>query len=100
MSKRISRDEVARVAHLTRIRLDDPELDLVTQRLDAILGLVADLGDLDLTDVEPTDHPHSLSNVWRPDVTGPTLTNDEALAAAPDTEDGQFRVPTILGEAP
>lgn len=100
MSERISRDEVARVAHLARIRLDDTELDSITRRLDAILDRSAGLADLDLDDVEPTSHPHDLRNVWRPDETGPTLTADEALAAAPAHEDGQFSVPTILGEAP
>jgi aspartyl-tRNA(Asn)/glutamyl-tRNA(Gln) amidotransferase subunit C len=38
--------------------------------------------------------------VLRPDEVGPTLDPDEVLAAAPAVEDGQFRVPPVLGEAP
>ena len=34
------------------------------------------------------------------DEVGPTLDPDEVLAAAPAVEDGQFRVPPVLGEAP
>ena len=99
MSERISRDEVAQLAHLARFRLDDPELDHLTGRLDEILGYIAEWDALDLDDVEPTDHPHPTANVWRADEIGPTLAND-ALAGAPAAEDGQFVVPTILGEAP
>jgi aspartyl-tRNA(Asn)/glutamyl-tRNA(Gln) amidotransferase subunit C len=39
-------------------------------------------------------------NVLRPDVPRPGISRDEVLAAAPDAEDGRFRVPRILGEAP
>jgi aspartyl-tRNA(Asn)/glutamyl-tRNA(Gln) amidotransferase subunit C len=39
-------------------------------------------------------------NVLRDDVPGPSLDRDEVLAMAPAAEDGRFRVPRILGEAP
>ena len=48
----------------------------------------------------PTSHPYPLVNVLRPDVAGSTLAPDAALAGAPQAEEGRFRVPTILGEAP
>jgi aspartyl-tRNA(Asn)/glutamyl-tRNA(Gln) amidotransferase subunit C len=41
-----------------------------------------------------------LVNVFRPDDPRPGLDRDEVLAEAPAAEDGQFRVPRILGEAP
>jgi aspartyl-tRNA(Asn)/glutamyl-tRNA(Gln) amidotransferase subunit C len=37
--------------------------------------------------------------VFRPDDPRPGLDRDEVLAQAPAAEDGQFRVPRILGEA-
>jgi aspartyl-tRNA(Asn)/glutamyl-tRNA(Gln) amidotransferase subunit C len=37
-------------------------------------------------------------NVFRDDVVTPGITRDEALAAAPATEDDRFRVPRILDE--
>jgi aspartyl-tRNA(Asn)/glutamyl-tRNA(Gln) amidotransferase subunit C len=39
-------------------------------------------------------------NVLRPDVVRPGISREEVLAAAPEAEDGRFRVPRILGEAP
>jgi aspartyl-tRNA(Asn)/glutamyl-tRNA(Gln) amidotransferase subunit C len=50
--------------------------------------------------VEPTAHPYELVNVFRRDEVRPTLDRDEVLAQAPAAEDGQFRVPPVLGEAP
>lgn len=100
MAEHTSRDEVRQLADLMRLRFDDAELDQMVRSLDDVLGRVAVLADLDLDDVEPTIHLNDLHNVWRPDEVGPTLSNEEALAAAPATEAGQFSVPTILGETP
>jgi aspartyl-tRNA(Asn)/glutamyl-tRNA(Gln) amidotransferase subunit C len=96
----ISRDDVAHVARLARLELTDDELDTYTGQLAAVLDHAQDVEALDLADVPPTDHPLPLGNVLRPDVVGPTLAPEDALAAAPQAEDGRFRVPTILGEAP
>ena len=100
MTERISTDDVARVARLARLELGPDELESFTAQLGAVLDHAADLDSLDLDGVEPTTHPLPLSNVLRPDEVGPTLDPDEVLAAAPAVEDGQFRVPPVLGEAP
>lgn len=100
MSQHISRDDVAHVAKLARLRLTDDELDLYTTQLEAVLAHADDVEALDVGDVEPTAHPFPLVNVMRPDVVRPSLDRAEVLAAAPDVEDGQFRVPQILGEEP
>ena len=55
---------------------------------------------LELDDVPPTAHPYPLKNVLRPDVVSASVDTAEVLAAAPAVEDGRFRVPPILGEAP
>jgi aspartyl-tRNA(Asn)/glutamyl-tRNA(Gln) amidotransferase subunit C len=41
-----------------------------------------------------------LVNVFRDDVPVPSLDRDEVLDQAPAAEDGRFKVPRILGEAP
>jgi len=100
VTERISTDDVAHVAGLARLELGPDELESFTSQLAAVLDHAADLDSLDLDGVEPTAHPLPLSNVFRPDVVGPTLDLDEVLAVAPAVEDGQFRVPPVLGEAP
>ena len=100
MSARITRDDVAHVARLARLSLADDELDTFTAQLGAVLEHADDVAALDLAEVPPTSHPYPLVNVLRPDDVGATLERDDALAGAPQAEDGRFRVPTILGEAP
>ncbi|MEE2769336.1 MAG: Asp-tRNA(Asn)/Glu-tRNA(Gln) amidotransferase subunit GatC [Actinomycetota bacterium] len=100
MNDRISTDDVAHVARLARLELSTAELESFTSQLAAVLAHAADLDALELDGVEPTAHPLPLRNVLRSDQIGPTLDPDEVLAAAPAVEDGQFRVPPVLGETP
>jgi aspartyl-tRNA(Asn)/glutamyl-tRNA(Gln) amidotransferase subunit C len=96
----IAREDVAHVAQLARIELTDDELDTFTEQLSKVLQHARDVEALDVADVPPTAHPYPLVNVLRPDVEQPCLPRDEVLAVAPAAEDGQFRVPPVLGEAP
>jgi aspartyl-tRNA(Asn)/glutamyl-tRNA(Gln) amidotransferase subunit C len=97
-SARISRADVEHVAMLARLALTDDEIEQLTGELGAILDYAADVSALDTADVPPTAHPLPLVNVLRPDEVRPGLDRDEVLAEAPAAEDGQFRVPRILGE--
>lgn len=95
----ISRDDVAHLARLARLTLTDGELMSFAGQLDAILAHVSAIQAVDVTGVEATDNPLKDLNVTRPDVIVPSLTQDQALAAAPKAVDGRFGVPRILGEA-
>jgi aspartyl-tRNA(Asn)/glutamyl-tRNA(Gln) amidotransferase subunit C len=97
-SARISRADVEHVAMLARLALTDEEIERLAGELGAILDYAADVSALDTADVPPTAHPLPLVNVLRPDEVRPGLDRDEVLAEAPAAEDGQFRVPRILGE--
>ena len=100
MPRRITLEEAAHVARLARLDLSEEELDRYTGQLGAVLEHAEDVATLDTAGVPPTAHPLPLHNVFRPDHPRPGLDRDEVLAMAPDTEDGRFRVPRILGEAP
>lgn len=100
MTDRLTPDDVAKVANLARLSLTDDELARFTGQLAEILEHADDIAALDLDGVEPMARPLPLVNVFRADVPGAPLDRDEVLAAAPSAEDGQFRVPPVLGEAP
>jgi len=89
----ISRDEVLHVARLARLELGEEEVERFAEQLNAILAAVGKVGELDLEGVQPTAHPLDLVNVWAEDEPRPCLSVDEALANAPDSEGGMFRVP-------
>jgi aspartyl-tRNA(Asn)/glutamyl-tRNA(Gln) amidotransferase subunit C len=94
----ISREEVARLADLARIDLDDAELDRLAPQLSVILESIASIQGVAGDDVPPTSHALPLTNVYRDDVVRPGLTAEEALSGAPEVEQQRFKVPRILGE--
>jgi aspartyl-tRNA(Asn)/glutamyl-tRNA(Gln) amidotransferase subunit C len=94
----ISREEVAHLARLARLAVTEQELDQFAGQLDVILQSVARVGEVAADDIPPTSHSVPLTNVLRDDAVRPCLPRDEALAGAPDAEDGRFRVPRILDE--
>jgi aspartyl-tRNA(Asn)/glutamyl-tRNA(Gln) amidotransferase subunit C len=96
----ITRDDVAHVARLARLDLDEEELERFTDQLAKVLEHAEDVEALDLDDVPPTAHPFPLRNVFRADEPREAGIRDAVLAAAPATEDDMFRVPPVLGEAP
>ena len=51
---------------------------------------------VDVTDVKPTAHAVSMSNVMRDDVPQPSLANEKALQNAPEQADGYFKVPKVI----
>jgi aspartyl-tRNA(Asn)/glutamyl-tRNA(Gln) amidotransferase subunit C len=94
----ISREEVAHLARLSRLAVTDEELDRFAGQLDVILQSVARVGEVAADDIPPTSHSVPLTNVLREDVVTPGLGQAEALAGAPDADEGRFRVPRILDE--
>jgi aspartyl-tRNA(Asn)/glutamyl-tRNA(Gln) amidotransferase subunit C len=89
----ITREQVLHVAKLAQLGLSEDEVERFSEQLSAILEAVGTIAELDLTDVEPTPHPLDLANVFGEDDPEPSLSLEEALANAPDPEDGSFGVP-------
>jgi aspartyl-tRNA(Asn)/glutamyl-tRNA(Gln) amidotransferase subunit C len=94
----ITPDLVRHLGVLARIQLSDDEVTRLTRQLDVIVDNIAKVSQVATPDVVATSHPIPLSNVFRPDEVGETLTHDQALQNAPDAADGRFRVSAILGE--
>ncbi|MFK5582141.1 MULTISPECIES: Asp-tRNA(Asn)/Glu-tRNA(Gln) amidotransferase subunit GatC [unclassified Serinicoccus] len=94
----LSREDVAHVAMLARIELEDHELDVLAEQLDQIVDWVSQVGEVASDDVPPMSHPLPLANVTRPDEVRPSLSAEQALANAPASQDDRFAVPRILDE--
>jgi aspartyl-tRNA(Asn)/glutamyl-tRNA(Gln) amidotransferase subunit C len=95
----IDRAAVDHVARLARLDLSEAERDRMQAELTVILTHAERIQALDLDGIEPTSHPIPLANVMRPDVVTDCLTQDEALANAPEAEQGRFKVPRIIEDA-
>ncbi len=88
-------DEVAHVALLARLGLDDGEKRRIGAELDLILEHISALQRADVSDIPETAQVGDLVNVWREDEPAPSLTEEQALANAPDTDGEYFRVGAI-----
>ena len=93
---KISKQEVEHVARLARLELSQEEKDRYAEQLSNILTYIEKLNELDTTNVEPTAHVLDISNVMRDDVTRESLSQEQALANAPDKASGHYRVPKII----
>ncbi len=94
----IDRATVDHVARLARLELSEDESARMGAELGHILEHAAKIQALDLDGIEPTSHAIPIRNVMRADEVTPSLSQDEALACAPESEQGRFRVPRILEE--
>jgi aspartyl-tRNA(Asn)/glutamyl-tRNA(Gln) amidotransferase subunit C len=94
----ISRADVQHVARLARLELTDEELERYQAQLAVILEEADKVKQLPTDGVPPTAHAVPLANVWRDDVPGPCLSQEDALSTAPEVEQERFRVPRIIEE--
>jgi aspartyl-tRNA(Asn)/glutamyl-tRNA(Gln) amidotransferase subunit C len=91
----LRREDVLHVARLARLDLSDEEVTRMSEELSKVLDHIEKIGELgDLADVPPTSHVVAVENALREDAPRPSLARDLALAAAPDPDEGGFRVPS------
>ncbi len=93
---KITQQDVEQVARLARLALEPGELELMTHQMDAILGYVDKLNELDTAGIEPTAHAVPTTNAFREDVVQPGIGLQRALQNAPVAEKGCFNVPKVI----
>ena len=93
----ISTDDVQHLAQLSSLQLSDDETTSLQSDLEAIIGYIQQLSDLDTTGVQPTYQVTDLQNVWRDDVVNTYGVDRETLLSrAPEVEADQIKVPKVL----
>ncbi len=97
----VTRRDIDAIAKLARLDPTREEAQALAAQLDRILGYVAQLEELDVTDVPPTKHVIDLTNVDRDDALEPSLDRDLVLGQAPEAEDGdgRFVVPRVINSS-
>ena len=95
--KELSEDTLDYISKLALIELKEEEKEKFIHQLEQILDYFRKLNNLNTDDIEPTRHPiEGLNNVFREDIPGRSLSNEEALKNAKYTKDGYFKAPRIL----
>ena len=88
--------DIEHVARLARLSLSEEEKAQLSEQLPLILEHAAKVSEVAAEDVPPTAYAIPRSNVYREDEPEPSLPQAEALANAPEREDGRFKVPRIV----
>ncbi len=94
---KITKEEVLHVADLARLDLDAASIEKFAGQIGDILEYVAKLNEIDTEGIQPTSHAISLTNAFREDEPGQSLEPEQALANAPEREEGNFVVPKVVG---
>lgn len=94
----LTRADVQKIAHLSRLALTEDELAHFGEQLSAILAHAAVLDELDLSGIDLQAQAGDRRNITRDDVVRPSLSPQDVLFNAAATRDGQFFIQPILEE--
>ena len=89
-------EEVEHLAELAKLKLSQTEKKKFARELDQIIQYIDQLKEVDIANIPPTSHVFPMENVLREDKVEPSLSQQQALANAPDKKDGYFRVPKVI----
>lgn len=96
----ITRKEIEKIAELARIGISEEEKEKFAKDLSLVLGYVNKLSEVNVEKVEPITGGTNLESVVRKDDETKDIATDEMKAeilnAAPNKENGYFKVPSIL----
>lgn len=92
----VDKDTVKRVAHLARIKVSEEEAANLQDELNAILGFVEQLNEVDVDGVEPMTSVTPMAMKKRKDEITDGAKSDDIVANAPASEDHYFLVPKVV----
>ena len=97
MTHQISNDDIAYLAQLSAIAVDDNQIASLRVHIENILRYVEQLSELDTSGVEPTYQVTGLENVFRADsIEESGVSSEKLVSAAAESLNQQFKVPKVL----
>lgn len=87
---------VRRIGHLARIKIEESEVDTYAGELNAILGFVEQLNEVDVAGVEPMTSVTPMTQPLRKDEVNLGGHAERIVANAPLSEDNFFMVPKVI----
>lgn len=92
----VTEEEVCSIAKLAQLSLSGEEVLKFTHEFNKILDHMKELEQLDLKDVSPTSHGHTVTPAWRQDTVIPSPVKETVLQQSPEREGDYFAVPKVL----
>ncbi len=94
---KITKEEIIHVSNLSKLELNEKEIDTFSDQVGDILEYIKTLDEVDTQNVSLTSHAVSMTNAFREDEKHESPGTEKGLANAPRKEDGFFIVPKIVG---
>ena len=92
----LTKEQVLRIAHLSRLAIDEPGALRAQAELNGIFSLISQLQAVDTTGVSPMCHAVDIAQRLREDRVTETDQREAFQAIAPDTQDGLYLVPKVI----
>jgi aspartyl-tRNA(Asn)/glutamyl-tRNA(Gln) amidotransferase subunit C len=92
----LDKAEVAKIAQLARLHVDDREAEEVARRISDILDLINKMQAVNTEKVEPLSHPLDAVQRLRPDEVTESDRRDALQTLAPASEAGLYLVPKVI----
>lgn len=98
---KLTRDDVQKLARLTRLKLSDDEIESFQNELSAILDYVRQLDSVDVSGLNPTYQVTGLTsedeNATREDIVTEQVSQSELFKNVPNKKDGHIKVKRMIG---
>ncbi len=92
----LTSDAIRHLASLTRISMSDDEVEKIRDEMSNILDNIAVLNEIDTDSVEPTGHSVDLKSVLRDDVSGDSLSTEDVLMNAPNSDEDLIKIKPVF----
>ncbi len=89
----VTKDDVRKVARLSRIAVPDDKLEPLAAELNGIMGWIEQLNEVDVDCVDPLTSVVEATLPMRKDIVTDGNRRDEVLANAPKSDEGFYVVP-------
>lgn len=95
----ITDELIGKLARLARLNIGNDEHEAVKTDLQRMVSFIDRLNEVDTTGVEPFSHFGDEAPLIRSDVVSDQLTEEEALAQAPQKQGAFFTVPKTINKS-
>ncbi len=92
----VDRSLILKLETLARLELSEAERSQLTGDLNKILAMVEKLEQLDTSNIEPLVYINDVENTLRNDEIKHQVSQEAALANAPDKDERYFKVPKVM----
>lgn len=92
----ITKETVAKIANLARLKIPDSEQEQVAKEMSSILAWVEQLNEVDVSGIEPLANVNDKALRWRADVVNDGGKPRDILANAPAETADFFTVPKVV----